>query len=238
MTYRDPEYFHRVRDDPVLQKALARLGFTEVRVFEMRHNAGLWISRPEWRFPNPPPPGETVWEPGISNGGEGRNSGVSRSSTTPVSQAFRSVKLTVAGALLARKWNLPAEIASMIELHVQLHFSAGAIAPEPAMKALCVLHLADALVSEWRSQLAEIAFEAVGAGLAGTTGDSDATAEIERASREPDAAFFAALGFEPSLAALTTPAIERSQTGCNARKLAAARSPPRSDILLFEANAP
>ena len=103
----------------------------------------------------------------------------------------------VAGALLARKWNLPAEIASMIELHVQLHFAPTQIVRGPAMKALCVLHLADALVSEWRSQLAEMAFE-------------EGSDEAERTSHEPDAGVFEMLGLEPSLAALSTPAIEKA----------------------------
>jgi HDOD domain len=103
----------------------------------------------------------------------------------------------VAGALLARKWNLPAEIASMIELHVQLHFAPTQILRGPAMKALCVLHLADALVSEWRSQLAEMAFE-------------EGSDEAERTSYEPDAGVFELLGLEPSLAALSTPAIEKA----------------------------
>jgi HD-like signal output (HDOD) protein len=103
----------------------------------------------------------------------------------------------VAGALLARKWNLPVEIVSMIELHVQLHFSPTPIVRGAAMKALCILHLADAFVSDWRAQLAEIAFE-------------DGEGGTERASYEPDASIFEAVGFEPSLAALATPAIEKA----------------------------
>jgi hypothetical protein len=57
----DQEYFIAVSEHPKLRKVLKKHGFTEVRVFEMRHNAGIWISKPEWLMPNPPVPGASVW---------------------------------------------------------------------------------------------------------------------------------------------------------------------------------
>jgi hypothetical protein len=57
----DQEYFIAIGEEPALVRVLKKLRLTEVRVFEMRHNAGIWISKPNWLFPNPPVPNAAVW---------------------------------------------------------------------------------------------------------------------------------------------------------------------------------
>jgi hypothetical protein len=61
MSVADQQYFHHLRCDPALAAVLDRLGFTEVRVFEMGSSAGIWISKPEWLVPHPAAHGEAVW---------------------------------------------------------------------------------------------------------------------------------------------------------------------------------
>ena len=57
----DQDYFLALSEDPTLRRVLRKLGLTEVRVFRMRHNAGIWISKPEWLIPSPPVYGQSVW---------------------------------------------------------------------------------------------------------------------------------------------------------------------------------
>jgi len=120
----------------------------------------------------------------------------------------------VAGAILARKWNLPAEISQMIELHVQLHFCTTPFLPENGMKNLCVLHLAEALVRDWLSWRAN--------GL--LLGAED---EVLAVPREPEPVFFEILGLDASLATLQTPAIDKAlEDGSDfIASLAVARAP-------------
>ncbi|MFN0151262.1 MAG: HDOD domain-containing protein, partial [bacterium] len=120
----------------------------------------------------------------------------------------------VAGAILAKKWNLPPEIVQMIELHVQPHFCATPFLPESGMKNLCVLHLAEAVVRDWLSWRAH--------GL--ILGGDD---EVVAIPREPDAVFFEILGFDPSLACLQIPAVDKAlEDGSEfIANLAAARAP-------------
>jgi hypothetical protein len=55
------DYLYTVSEDTALKRILKKLSLTEVRVFDIGSNTGIWISKPQWRFPDPPVRNATVW---------------------------------------------------------------------------------------------------------------------------------------------------------------------------------
>lgn len=97
----------------------------------------------------------------------------------------------VAGAILAESWNLPADVVTMIDCHLQAHFASTAFLPPTEMKNVALLHLAEGAVDRFLA-----------------TQDSAGLPE----SRQPAPVFFELLGLEPSMASVMTPKVVAALT--------------------------